>query len=291
MVNVSYGKVFDEIAEQYDRHRPGYPEALIDRACEDAGLAPGASVLEIGCGTGHLTRSLLARGLEVTAVEPGEHLIARAQDRLGGAGDVRFVNASLEEADLPQGHYRAAFSASAIHWVDPDQSWTKIADALTDEGTLALVSYFGLENPRSSEDQEAFHGALARTAPELAGEWPVYRDLDQTLAGADERRENLSELWAWLGGYDIARPFVSDLFEDARLTAMPILLEHTADEVNGLLGTMSFWARLSPRQRDALVAETRALHERLGRPIRSSTAACLVTARRACDPAADARPC
>ena len=275
-----YGKVFDEIAEEYDRHRPGYPDALIDRVCGEAGLAPGASVLEIGCGTGHLTRSLLARGLGVTAVEPGAHLIARARAQLRSAGDVQFVNARLEEATLPRAHYQAAFSASAIHWIDPDQSWSKVADALTDDGVLALVSYFGLEDPRSGEDQDALRAALRRIAPELADEWPAYRDLDEALTGAGERRENVSELWAWLGSYNIARPYVSDLFEDARLTAVPMLLEHTADELNGLLGTMSFWARLSPRQREALVAENRDLHERLARPIRSSTAACLVTARR-----------
>ena len=79
----------------------------------------------------------------------------------------------------------------------------------------------------------------------------------------------------------MARGYVSDLFEHAQLAAMPILVEHTADALDALLGTMSFWARLSPRQRDALVAENHALHERLGRPIRSSTVACLVTARRA----------
>ncbi len=64
----------------------------MDRAREVAGLAPGASVLEIGCGTGQLTRSLLARGLRVTAVEPGEELVARARDQLEGAEEAQFVN-------------------------------------------------------------------------------------------------------------------------------------------------------------------------------------------------------
>ncbi len=77
-----YGEVFNEVAEEYERHRPTYPDALIDRACEMGGLGPGASVLEIGCGTGQLTRSLVARGLRVTAIEPGERLIARARDQI-----------------------------------------------------------------------------------------------------------------------------------------------------------------------------------------------------------------
>ena len=74
------GAVFDEIADEYERHRPTYPDVLVDQACQLAGLEPGAPVLEIGCGTGKLTRSLVERGLEVTAVEPGRQLIARAQE-------------------------------------------------------------------------------------------------------------------------------------------------------------------------------------------------------------------
>ena len=275
-----YGEVFNDVAEEYDRHRPAYPDALIDQACEVGGLGRGATVLEIGCGTGQLTRSLLARGLRVTAVEPGERLIARARDQLGNAGEVEFVNRRLEEASLPHAHYSAAFSASAIHWVDPDVSWRKAADALVDGGTLALVSYFGLQEARSAGDQQALRAAMARVAPGLAAGWPTYRDLDGTLAGVDKRCGNVSEVWAWLGGYELARGYAADLFDDTQVAAVPTLLEHTADALNALLGTMSFWARLSPRQRDALCAENHALHQRIGRPVRSSTVSCLVTARR-----------
>lgn len=277
----SYGIIFNEIAGEYDRHRPSYPNALIDQACEVAGIGPGDPVLEIGCGTGQLTRSLLDRGLRVIALEPGEQLLARARDQLQDAGEVQFVNARLEDASLPRGHYRAVFCASAIHWVDPDVSWRKAADALVDGGTLGLVSYFGLVEERSTHDQQALHAALARIAPDLAAAWPTYRGLDATLVGAAARRGNVSEVWGWLGSYELAREHAACLFEEAQLAAVPMLLEHTAEELNALLGTMSFWKRLSPRQREALAAETDALHQRLGRPIRSSTVACLVTARRA----------
>ena len=94
----------------------------------------------------------------------------------------------------------------------------------------------------------------------------------------------MSEAWAWLGSYEVAREYAADLFEDAQLAAMPSLAEHTADDLNALLGSMSFRARLSPRQRDALLAQNHALHHRLGRPIRSSTVACLLTARRMAGP-------
>jgi SAM-dependent methyltransferase len=274
------GEVFNEIAEEYARHRPTYPDVLVDRATEAGGLAPGTAVLEIGCGTGQLTRSLLARALRVTAVEPGERLIARARDQLGDAGEVEFLNRRLEEASLPHAQFAAAFSASAIHWVDPDLGWRRIADALVDGGVLALLSYFGLHESDSAPDQQALRAALARVAPELAGQWPTYRDLDGLLEGVDERRGNVSEVWTWLGSYEVARGYAAELFDNVQVTVVPARLEHTADAINALLGTMSFWAQLSSRQRDAVCAENHALHQRLGRPIRSSTVACLVTARR-----------
>src|ERR1019366_2212765 len=71
-----YGKVFDEIAAEYDRHRPTYPGELVDQACRVAGIGSGDHVLEVGCGSGQLTRGLVARGLHVTALEPGKSLIA-----------------------------------------------------------------------------------------------------------------------------------------------------------------------------------------------------------------------
>jgi hypothetical protein len=95
-----------------------------------------------------------------------------------------------------------------------------------------------------------------------------------------ERRRNVADAWGWLGSYDIGRDYAADLFEDLQLATVPILTEYTARELGALLGTMSFWARLSPEERDAIVNENHALQERLGRPIRASTLAVLVTARR-----------
>jgi SAM-dependent methyltransferase len=275
-----YGKAFDEVAAEYDRSRPTYPDQLIDHACMVAGLANGDCVLEVGCGSGQLTHSLVARGLCVTAIEPGKQLASLAAQKPEGSGQVEFVNTPFEDAALPSEHFRAAFSASAFHWVDPDVSWQKAADALVPGGTLALLQYCGLQEQRSARDQEALLAALARIAPEIAADWPSYRDLAATVAGAEQRRANVSEAWAWLGSHDVARVQAGDLFRDVQVAAVPTLLEQTADELNALLRTASFYQRISPDQRRDLERETVAIHERLGRPVRSSTVAVLVTARR-----------
>ena len=278
-----YGKVFDEIAAEYDRRRPAYPDELIDQACRIAGIRSGDRVLEVGCGSGQLTRGLVARGLHVTAVEPGTSLIALARQNLEGAEEVEYVNAQFEDALLPGEQFQAVFSASAFHWIDPEVSWQKAADVLVPGGTLALVQYCGLEEPRSKPDQEAALAAIRKVAPDIAAHWPAYRDLDATLAGVKQRRGNVSAVWAWLGSYDIGQDYASRLFGDVEVAVMPMLVEHTPDELNALVRTMSFYARLSPGQRQALAGEYEALHERLGRPIRASIVAALVTARRTAD--------
>ena len=270
-----YGKVFNEIAAEYDRHRPAYPDELVDQACHIAGLRSGAQVLEVGCGTGQLTRSLLARGLRVTALEPGTSLIALARKNLAGAGAVEFVNTQFEDAVLPRDRFQAVFCASAFHWIDPTVSWQKTAGVLVPGGTLALVQYCGLAEPHTKRDTEAVLGALRKVAPDIAANWPAYRDLDATLAGTEQRRGNVSAAWAWLGSYDIAHDYAARLFADVQVALMPKLIEHTPGELSAVVRTLSFYSRLSPAQRQALDRE----YQQLGRPIRSSTAAVLVTGK------------
>src|SRR4029077_490962 len=152
-------------------------------------------------------------------------------------------NPGLEDARLLHAHFRAVFSSSTIHWVDPDLGWQRAADALVPGGTLALIQYFGLHEPRSADDQQALLSAMTAIPPEIAASWPHYRDLETTLAGVRERRENISEVWSWLGGYEGAREDVADLFDHAAIHGAPTPMEHTAAELNALLGTMSFWSR------------------------------------------------
>jgi SAM-dependent methyltransferase len=176
------------VAAEYDRRRPAYPDELIGEACRVAGIGSGDHVLEVGCGSGQLTRGLAARGLRVTALEPGTSLMALARQNLAGAGEVEFVNARFEDALLPRGRFRAVFCASAFHWVDPEVSWQKAADALVPGGTLALVQYFGLESRgRPDRKQRAARERSPRTLPLVE---PT-RILGATLAGMEQRRGSI----------------------------------------------------------------------------------------------------
>ena len=93
-----------------------------------------------------------------------------------------------------------------------------------------------------------------------------------------ERRSDIAAAWAWLGAHDVEHPDAARLFGDVSFMAVPLLLEQTADEVNRLLRTTSYYQRLTPAQREGWERDNVTVYERLGRPIRSSVVAVLVAA-------------
>jgi ubiquinone/menaquinone biosynthesis C-methylase UbiE len=113
--------LFDEVADLYAATRSGYPREIVDFAVGTAGLAPGSAVLEVGCGTGQLTASLVGRGFELTALDIGPALVAAAQRALG-APEVTFLVSSFEDFAAPDGSFDLIVCATAFHWIDPRQS-------------------------------------------------------------------------------------------------------------------------------------------------------------------------
>jgi SAM-dependent methyltransferase len=134
-------ETFEEVAELYDRARPGYPDALFDDLVELAGLGPGCRVLEIGCGTGKATVPLAERGFEVVAVELGAGLAAVARRNLDRFPRVEIVVSSFEDWQLPDERFDAVVAATAFHWVDPEVRVVKAAEALRPGGSLATFRH------------------------------------------------------------------------------------------------------------------------------------------------------
>ena len=131
---------FNEDAELYDQARPGYPDELIRDLAELAGIRPGTRVLELGCGTGQLTRPLAERGCEVVALDIGADLAAVAQRKLAGFSRVQVIVAAFEKWPLPVREFDAVVSATAFHWLDPAVRVKKAAEALRPGGALATIA-------------------------------------------------------------------------------------------------------------------------------------------------------
>ena len=132
---------FDAIPDIYDAGRPSYPDELyidlLSRIDSPAGNAP--DVLEVGCGTGQASRSLLAHGCLVTAVELGPRLAEKAKENLAVFGDqFRVIVGDFEQVALPSASFDLVASASAFHWIDPAVGFPKAIELLHPNGMLAL---------------------------------------------------------------------------------------------------------------------------------------------------------
>ena len=98
---------FGSDAGRYDRARPSYPGALVDRI---VAASPGRDVLDVGCGTGIAARLFQAAGCRVLGVDPDERMASVArQAGLEARGDhVRGLGRG--RAGIQRGHRRAGLA-------------------------------------------------------------------------------------------------------------------------------------------------------------------------------------
>src|SRR5262245_27358131 len=119
--------VFGEVAVQYDRSRPSYPDAMVDDLIGDT----TPRVVDVGCGTGIAARLFLARGCDVLGVGPDARMAEVAQ-RSG----IRVVMTRFEEWQTTE-QFDLLTSGQAWHWIDAEQGPVKAAEVLRVGGRLA----------------------------------------------------------------------------------------------------------------------------------------------------------
>ena len=255
--------IHNQVAQLYDRARPGYPAALFDDIVSYANLADDARVLEVGGGSGQATLPMARRGYTIDCLEPGAQMASIARAKLAAFPRVKVTCASFEAYSCPPATYDLLLSATAFHWIDPRIRFQKAHELLKADGTLALFWH----RPAQTEKSRAFFEAAQRVyrsvAPELTSD---YVQPPQPDAVATEYQRLIP---------------ASGYFADLEIRRHYVPTAYSARAYIDLLGTFSDHQRLAEAKRRKLLAGLEQLiNEEFAGSIIRETVALLYLARR-----------
>jgi len=194
---------FGAIAGDYDRVRPAPARQAVDWLLPDR---PDV-VVDLGAGTGLLTRAVAAIASHVIAVEPDDRMRAVLADRSPG---VEVLAGRGEAIPLPDASANAVLVSSAWHWMDPARAVPEIARVLRDGGRFGVM-WTGRE----------------RTPWLRAGEWFAVGDQDVAArrTAKERARRELEGRQVTLPDPDLFRNIETRTFQFTRRMTIPDLVE------------------------------------------------------------------
>jgi trans-aconitate methyltransferase len=189
---------FGKIAEAYDRHRPRYPDALIERVAR--GVGPRSRLLELGCGTGIATLSLAKTGAKILALEPSAPMVEIARRNLAPCSNVQFEETTFENWNDSGQSFDLIYSAQAWHWIDP-AAWSARVPALL--GATGQLAVFWNSAKKIFQEGQA---AYAKHAPENftdRGPVPSFEETVEKMAAPLRNTFGAVEVlrWPWSKRY------------------------------------------------------------------------------------------
>jgi SAM-dependent methyltransferase len=127
---------FSAAADAYERSRPDYPAEAVELLADRLELRPGRTVLDVGAGTGKLTRLLLPTGARLLALEPVVEMRAKLLATSPGA---EALDGLAEAVPLPDASVDAAVCAQAFHWFDAPRALRELHRVLRPGAWLVLI--------------------------------------------------------------------------------------------------------------------------------------------------------
>ena len=159
---------FSSRAAYYALYRPGYPEEVVDTLESEAGLSPGATVADIGSGTGISSELFLRRGYAVIGVEPNASMRAEAARRLGGNPAYWSLSGRAEATGLPAASINLVLCAQSFHWFRPAEARSEFLRLLKPQGLVAVL--WNLRRTEGSEFNQRIESLLLRYCPNYANQ-------------------------------------------------------------------------------------------------------------------------
>lgn len=235
LLNESGKWTFSKIAEDYDAVRPHYPSELIQTLLRETGISGSARVLEIGCGTGQLTRYLAPYGFQIQAIDIGAALIEIAQKHCRAFPGVQFVQSAFEDFPIPDERFDLIVSATAFHWLDPSVRFEKSAALLKAGGHLAVINNVSLYQQHKGAIRQQLDEIYERVIPRKNA--AQYVSLASKRGGLKQEFQNCP----WL--------------EEFKSFSFPYTHQLSAADYIRLLNTFSYQHNLPPDVKHQLFEE------------------------------------
>jgi SAM-dependent methyltransferase len=240
---------FDEVADDYQAVRPGYPPSLIKDVISLSAVptedASKAHILEIGCGTGQATVPFAQLGYQMTCLDIGPAMVSLAAQNCLPYPNVRIHLGDFEDWPGAPNIFDLVISATAFHWIRPEIGYPKAARVLKDSGALAI---FFNEHPAQSDD---FFSEVGEIYQRIVPEWgPRYTN--QIIEAKIE--EDIKSI--------VATIEATQLFEPVIVKTYPWAEDYTAATYVRLLNTYSNYRNLEADKRERLFREITTFIER-----------------------------
>jgi len=247
----------------YARYRLAYPDALIARVADFAGLKPGDAVMDLGCGPGLLAVPFAKLGFKVVAIDPEPDMVGACRAAAAEAGVAIDVH-QASSFDLPAdiGPFRLVTMGRSFHWMDRAATLRLLDGLVTADGALA---FFDDDHPATAEN--AWRRALRDLADVYGrGSAPHVRD---ARAAGHRTKESLllDSAFARLSGLSefIRRAISADEILGLAFSLSTMSLERLGDKAPAFEADMrKALAELSPDGRFTEIAELGALVARRG---------------------------
>jgi SAM-dependent methyltransferase len=152
---------FSNRVDNYVKHRPGYPDSIVQLLQQYFGADTSKIIVDIGAGTGISSEIFLKAGYRVTAVEPNKEMREKSIELLAHYPGFTAVNGTAETSGLPDHSADMIICAQAFHWFDKEKTRAAFKKLLNKDGILVLIWN---ERLTTGEFQKAYDELIGRHA-------------------------------------------------------------------------------------------------------------------------------